>query len=129
MDIVPFTFGQSLENLKHMEIASALWISPIKIMEPWPDEQSRLKVTIRPFQLPVCFKIIICFNDSFSNFHIDFGEKVWFCFLGLTFFFIFVTVALIKSTFNQTGGSSSSIYTTAYRQLEYVLKIITNQGM
>ena len=62
MDMVPFTFGQDLGNLKHMEIAVPLWISPLKIMQPWPEEQSRLKVTIRPFQLPDGFKIIICYR-------------------------------------------------------------------
>lgn len=79
VDIVPFTFGQDLENLKHMEIAVPLWISPLKIMQPWPEEQSRLKVTIRPFQLPVCFNnhmLII----HLVNFHIDFWERFGYVF-------------------------------------------------
>ena len=68
-------------------------------------------------------------NNSFSKISYSFFFKVWLWFLGSTFFFILVTVVLIKSKFNQTGGSSLSIYTTAYRQLEYVLKIIANQGI
>lgn len=54
VDIVPFLFGQDLRNLKHMELSAAIWISPLKIMQPWPLEENRLKVTTRPFQLNVC---------------------------------------------------------------------------
>jgi len=53
--------AQDFDSLKHMEIAAAIWISPLKLLQPWPDEQSRLEVTTRPFQSTVCitFYIII----------------------------------------------------------------------
>lgn len=50
VDAVPYTFDQDLENLEHMELSNAVWISPVTFMQPWPQEESRLKVTIRPFQ-------------------------------------------------------------------------------
>lgn len=57
VDLVPYTFDQTLENVKHMAITNALWIDPSTILQPWPEAESRLKVTIRPFELPVDFKM------------------------------------------------------------------------
>lgn len=54
--MIPYTFDQTFENMKHMAITNAIWIDPSTILQPWPEEESRLKVTIRPFQLPVRFK-------------------------------------------------------------------------
>ena len=61
MDVVPYAFDQDLENVKHMEISNAVWIDPITLMQPWPDEESRLKVTIRPFELAVTIYLISYF--------------------------------------------------------------------
>ena len=51
VDIVPYMFDQDLNNLKHMELTSTVWIDPLALMQPWPEEESRLKVAIRPFQI------------------------------------------------------------------------------
>jgi len=56
VDLVPYTFDQTLDNLKHMALTTALWIDPIALLQPWPEEESRLKVTVRPFELPVGLK-------------------------------------------------------------------------
>ena len=50
VDIVPYMFDQDLNNLKHMEFTSTVWIDPLALMQPWPEEESRLKVASRPFQ-------------------------------------------------------------------------------
>ena len=55
VDLIPFPFVQDFYNLKHMELTSAVWIDPLKLLQPWPEEQNRLGVTIRPFQSAVCF--------------------------------------------------------------------------
>jgi len=56
---------QDLYNLKHMELTSAIWIDPLKLLQPWPEEQNRLEVTIRPFQPTVCIIIPIIFKIYF----------------------------------------------------------------
>ncbi len=50
---MPYAFDQDLENLKHMALSNAISIGPITLLQPWPEEESRLKVTLRPFQLTV----------------------------------------------------------------------------
>ncbi len=52
--------------MKHMEISNAVWIDPLTLMQPWPEEESRLKVTIRPFELPV-FKLFSVNQIFLSN--------------------------------------------------------------
>ena len=54
VDVIPFLMVQDFDSLKHMEISAVIWIDPVKLLQPWPDEQSRLEVTIRPFQSEVC---------------------------------------------------------------------------
>ena len=49
MDIVPFLFVQDAESVKHMELSAAIWIDPLKILQPWPEEESRLKVRLDYF--------------------------------------------------------------------------------
>ena len=39
-----------------MEVAPVLWIEIMGMIQPWPEEESRLSVTIRPFQWEVNFK-------------------------------------------------------------------------
>ena len=56
--MVFYLFKQVFENLEHMELTCAIWIDPVTLMQPWPEEESRLKVTVRPFQLPVLFDFI-----------------------------------------------------------------------
>jgi len=36
-----------------MELTATVWIDPLAIMQPWPDEENRLQVAIKPFQLMV----------------------------------------------------------------------------
>jgi len=57
VDIVPYLFDQEFNNLKHMELSATMWIDPIAILQPWPEEENRLHVLTRPFQLTV-FRII-----------------------------------------------------------------------
>ncbi len=59
VDLIMFLFEQDLYNLKHMELTSAIWIDPLKLLQPWPNEQNRLEVTIRPFQSTVCFNLCL----------------------------------------------------------------------
>jgi len=56
--MVFYPFKQVFENLEHMELTSAIWIDPVTLMQPWAEEENRLKVTVRPFQLPVLFDFI-----------------------------------------------------------------------
>jgi len=72
-----------------------LSISPLKMMQPWPEEQSRLKVTIRPFQLHFFQNSPMLIIHSVS-FRIDFWKMFGYVFLGSTFFFVFVATAIIK---------------------------------
>ncbi len=58
VDLIPFTMVQDFDNLKHMEIVPAIWIDPLKLLQPWPEEQSRLEVTTRPFQPKVCITFL-----------------------------------------------------------------------
>ncbi len=51
VDVVPYMFDKDLNNLKHMELTLTVWIDPQALMQPWPEEESRLKVTISPFQI------------------------------------------------------------------------------
>lgn len=78
VDMIPYTFDQTLENMKHMALTNALWIDPSTILQPWPEEESRLKVTIRPFELPVCFK---CNYLIKHNFNICLNKRYGFAFL------------------------------------------------
>lgn len=56
MDFVPFPFDQTLDSLKYMVLTTAIWIDPVALLQPWSEEESRLKVTVRPFELPVGLK-------------------------------------------------------------------------
>ena len=53
VDIVPYLFSQEVNDLKHMELTMTVWIDPVAIMQPWPEEENRLHVATRPFQLMV----------------------------------------------------------------------------
>ena len=53
VDLVAFAFDQVSFHLTHMEVAPILWIESMGMIQPWPEEQSRLLVTIRPFQWKV----------------------------------------------------------------------------
>jgi len=53
VDIVPYMFDQDINHLKHMELVSTIWIDPMAIMQIYPEEEGRLSVAIRPFQLTV----------------------------------------------------------------------------
>ena len=66
VDIVPYLFDQEFNNLKHMELSATMWIDPIAILQPWPEEENRLHVATRPFQLTVC-KIIYKLNQRESK--------------------------------------------------------------
>jgi len=56
VDIVPYMFDQDLINLQHMQLISTMWIDPYAMLQPFPEEESRLDVAIRPFQLTVSEK-------------------------------------------------------------------------
>ena len=59
VDIIPYVFYQELNNLKHMELTTTVWIDPLAIMQPYPEQQNRLHVPIKPFQFMV--------NQSIQN--------------------------------------------------------------
>lgn len=46
---MPYTFEMILENVKHMELSFPFYVDQVTLLQPWPAEESRLKVTIRPF--------------------------------------------------------------------------------
>ncbi len=48
VDVAPYLFDQESNNLQHMELTSTLFIDPVSILQPWPPEESRLLVTVRP---------------------------------------------------------------------------------
>lgn len=68
VDIIPYVFYQELSNLKHMELTATVWIDPVAIIQPWSDEENRLHVTIKPFQLMV--------NPIFKKYIFEKGHKV-----------------------------------------------------
>lgn len=41
------------QSTQHLELSTTIQISSLKILKPWPAEESRLTVTTRPFQLMV----------------------------------------------------------------------------
>jgi len=41
-----------------MELTTTVWIDPVAIMQPWPEEENRLPVATRPFQLMVIDKLV-----------------------------------------------------------------------
>jgi len=49
-----------------MELSATIWIDPIAILQPWPEEENRLHVATRPFQATVC-KIICRLNQRETN--------------------------------------------------------------
>ncbi len=58
VDIVPLMFYQEETNLKHMQLTTTIWIDPVAVMQPWPEEENRLPVATRPFQLMVIDKLV-----------------------------------------------------------------------
>jgi len=44
VDLVAFAFDQVSFHLTHMEVAPILWIESMGMIQPWPEEQSRLLV-------------------------------------------------------------------------------------
>ena len=53
IDIAPLGVFQVLENARNMELVTPFNIDCFAILQPYPDEISRLDVVMRPFKLPV----------------------------------------------------------------------------
>jgi len=53
IDMAPIGVYQVLENARDMELVTPFNIDFFAILQPYPDEISRLDVIIRPFKLPV----------------------------------------------------------------------------
>ena len=53
IDIAPFGYYLVLQNARHMELITPFNINYFAILQPYPDEISRLEVVMRPFKLPV----------------------------------------------------------------------------
>ena len=53
IDIAPFGYYLVLQNARHMELITPFNINYFAILQPYPDEISRLDVVMRPFKLPV----------------------------------------------------------------------------
>ena len=48
--MIPFMFEMSHESAEHMQLMLyPMYISGVSILQPWPAEESRLKVVVRPF--------------------------------------------------------------------------------
>lgn len=63
VDVYPFSFVQDFEGLKHMELMAAYYIDSLALLQPYPDEESLLDVTTRPFELPVWIKFDFYVDD------------------------------------------------------------------
>ena len=48
-----YAFEMNMENFKHMDFSTPLFISDIVLLQRWPNEQSRLGVIAKPFDLMV----------------------------------------------------------------------------
>jgi len=54
VDIIPVPTSQDQSlKLNKIEILTPVDNEPFVILQPYPDEESRLDVTMKPFQLPV----------------------------------------------------------------------------
>jgi len=84
-----------------MELITPIWIDHFRILQQWPEAESRLSVTYRPFDLTAAF------------------------FIGITSGFNLIQNYLNRNTKNTENKAAKVIYS----QLEYVLTIILSQGM
>ena len=49
---MPLGYYHVLETLEHMELVTPFYSNFFTLLQPYPDEESRLDVIIRPFKLP-----------------------------------------------------------------------------
>lgn len=68
-----------------MELSTAVWIDPLKLMQIWPVEESRLKVMTRPFELNVSVKILFIAILTFQHYSCYYFERFGSAFLVLPF--------------------------------------------
>lgn len=144
VDIVSFPFESSLDNLKYMANSQPFWIGDYSLLQPWPNEESRLRILIRPFSYLVWNNSgfednTLVFNYFYKSLHV---LQVWIClwmsilaFISITSTFIFVRYhagnayfqeELTNEPCNNLRKSYGQIF---YHQMHYVLTIITNQGI
>jgi len=123
-------FYQEESNLKRMELTTTIWIDPVAILQPWPEEENRLHVATRPFQLKVIGKLV---NHRYTKLFIRiFLVQLWVAFFGSTAIFILLTTAFVKIQEKYdpiVGHTNKSIGETIYHQFEFVLRIISSQGI
>lgn len=53
VDFIPIARYQNVETMKLMELVTPIWIDHSILLQPFPDEESHLDVTIKTFELPV----------------------------------------------------------------------------
>jgi len=142
VDIIPYVFYQELNNLKHMELTTTVWIDPLAIMQPYPEEKNRLHVPIKPFQFMVnqSIQYIFTYNYNITMYKYFLNQKfifymvqLWITFFGTTIFFILTTSIFVKvqerADSTDNDRHQKSLGETIYRQFEYVIRIITSQGI
>jgi len=128
-DLVPYVFYQELNNLKHMELTATVWIDPEAIMQPWPEEENRLRVAIKPFQLMVKNYLNKLLGGINSKTFV--GVQLWITFISCTAIFILTTTAFVKIQEKYDpidDHPHKSIGETVYHQFEFVIRIKITQG-
>jgi len=97
-------------------------------MLPWPKEENRLKVTVRPFQLPVLFDSLLKWSNIILTY--VFCKGLAHC-RKYSYFYICYNFIhqLWKSNTQGKSTPRQSICEILYLQLEYVLTNITSQGI
>jgi len=115
-----------------MELITPIGIDFFTILQPFPDEESRLEVTIKPFNFTVFieFHLNLCKQKKLIEFFKFSGFKVWICLLVTTSVFVLVSAIIIKNKMdiNKSNSARQSISQTMYNQIDYVIRHFTNQG-
>ena len=55
IDTAPFLFDVKPRNFQHLAKTYPMYITPVTLLQPWPNQESRLKVVIKPFDITVCY--------------------------------------------------------------------------
>ena len=53
VDFSPYSFELTVERMSKLEITYPFWIVPVSLLQRFPEEESRLKIQIKPFTLTV----------------------------------------------------------------------------
>ncbi len=119
-----------------MELTATVWIEPVAIMQPWPEEENRLLVATRPFQLMVIGKLFYSYIFKYRLLFfvaLILLVQLWVAFFGSSAIFIILTTALVKIQEKydpiNDRNINKSIGETIYIHFEFVLRTIASQGI